>query len=672
MANPTWDETEETESSAVPTWDDTEEATPVETSFSDKAKAFVNAPSPLGPSLADTAKTVQDFGIGAAQGATLGAADEIGGGLAALLEKGAGKLGFGPAAVDEQLEAQGFEVPGTSLEDTYRDYQKGSEQAFKAAGDRSPVANTLGNLGGSVASGTALGGALGIGSKAKNAQSAWDIYKSQGKLNAAADLLKKGATTYAKAAPAIAAESALVSEGNLSNEQGREKLGKDVLSGLGTGLPVVLGMEGLTEVAAPAAKAGLNAIDDKFSKFVQDTPFLRKYGIGIKHGEMGTKPTTEGGLKNLENLEKIRTQGMLDNVYQANDKLGAEVGQSISDATSRGVQVNTAAPIQKSIQELQFTPQKLQTISDEVGSRGNNILGKINSFLNKTASPSETHELINDIDAFIGKFDATRMKTQSDDDILDILHSVRKNMSEQLKTDVPEYRQAAQRFAEYRQYVPETILSKSTPSDISGVFMGNLKNAEGKLYKGLEELQSGATAQGSGGKPGRNAYDNLLKGMREFEFKEKLRNEDLIKQGKAPNSNPLAQSSDEFEKTMSGFSDEANFLKDVQTVKSPFVTGQNLISQVGQMGHSGALSTSLLVGRAKKPIQEISRKAYNMAPQKLGELATKMKASPGLKILGQALEDGLANGDQAKKNAAIFSILQNPEARLYLDNEDEN
>ncbi len=49
-----------------------------------------------------------------------------------------------------------------------------------------------------------------------------------------------------------------------------------------------------------------------------------------------------------------------------------------------------------------------------------------------------------------------------------------------------------------------------------------------------------------------------------------------------------------------------------------------------------------------------------------------MKTAPGLKILGEALEQGLANGDQAKKNAAIFSILQHPEASLYFQNEDEN
>jgi hypothetical protein len=622
---------------------------------------------------APVAEGAQDFSIGAAQGVTLGAADEIGGGLAALLEKGAGKLGFGPAAVDQQLEEQGFQVPGTSLADTYREYQQGSEQEFKDANERSPVLNTLGNIAGSATTGIAAGKALGIGNQAKNSKSAYDVYKSEGKLNAAADLLKKGATTFAKASPAIAAESALVSEGNFDNAESREKLGKDVIGGLAFGVPTVLGLEAATDLVAPAAKAGLNVVDDKFSKFVQNNPFMRKYGIGIKHGEMGTKPTTEAGLKNLENLQKLRTQGMVDNLYQTNDKLGKELGATLTNATNQGILIDTDTPLRKALNDLQFKPDKLEAIKKDTGARGQKILGKIQTFLDRTdVTPIEAKELLKDIDTFGGKFDNTRLKTQSDDDILDLLDSVRSNLFEQLKTTVPEYGEQAKRFAEFRNFNTDTILAGSTPVDYSKAYTGEMDDAvKDKLFNKLKEMQQGATAQGTGAKNGRDAYENLIKGMKEFEFREKFRNDNLIKQGKAPNTSPLVQSSNEFGQTMSKFSDEANFLKDVQTVKSPFVTGQNLVSTVGQMGHSGALSTSLIVGKVKKPIADISRKAYNMPGEKLNTLADQMISSPGLKVLGQALKEGLENGDQAKKNAAIFSILQNPESRLFFEGDEE-
>jgi hypothetical protein len=618
---------------------------------------------------APVAETAQDFSIGAAQGATLGSADEIGGGLAALLEKGAGKLGIGPAAVDEQLQDQGFEIPGTSLADTYRDYQKGSEQAFKDSAERSKVANTLGNIGGSVASGVALGGALGIGSKAKDAKSIYDVYKDSGKLKAGIELLKRGGTTYAKAAPAIAAESALVSEGNLSDEQSREKLGNDVLGGLAFGVPTVLGLEAATDLVAPAAKAGLNAVDEKFGKFVQNNPFMRKYGIGIKHGEMGTKPTTEAGLNALESQQIDRTKGMMDNVYAADKTLGKAVGKSIEDATASGAQLDIEKPVTKALKALDFSYNTFQDMADSA--RGRHIFEKIQKNMNGTVNPSEAKGLLDDIDAFIGKFNASRHRTTAEEATLSTLNKVRKELSDQMKKDIPGYGQAAERFTEFRRLVPETILAKDRPADVADIFMGNLRNSEQKLYDSLNELQMGATSQGSGSSNTRKAFGNIQDGMKQFETNEATRNAALQAQGLAPNVNPLVQSADEFTKQTKQFSDEANFLKDVQTVKSPFVTGQNLVSTVGQMGHAGALSTSLLVGKVKKPIADISRKAYNMPGEKLNTLADQMITSPGLKVLGQALKDGLENGDQAKKNAAIFSILQNPESRLFFEGDEE-
>lgn len=663
MANPSWDDTEEVQS-AAPSWEDTEESGP---------SVLDNAISSIAPTIQPLAETAQDFSVGAAQGATLGSADEIGGGLAALLEKGASYIPGTEAnktkQIDEQLKAQGFSVPEESLADSYRAYQKGSEQAFKNAADRSPIANTLGNITGSVPTSIALGGALGIGNQAKNAKSVYGVYKDSGKLKAGLDLLQKGGTTFAKAAPAIAAESALTSQGTLSDEQGREKLGEDVLSGLAYSAPAVLGLEGLTGLAVPAAKAGINAVDERFSKFVQDNPFMRKYGIGVKHGEMGTKPTTESGLKNLENLEKIRSRGTLDNIYSADKTLGKAVGKSIEDATKSGQTVDVAKSLGNTLDALDYSYNQLADIAENP--RGRQIFEKIQKGAT-SLTPDEAKYLLNDVDAYRERFKAMRVPGPLvEERIIPALDKFRQTLSNQLKTEIPEYGQAAQRFTEFRRLIPETILSKDIPSDVSGVYMGNLRNVDSKLYKAIEDLQMGATAQGSGAKTGRQAYENLMKGMKEFELNEKIRNDELIKKGITPNDNPLVQSSDEFNKTMSGFSDEANFLRDIQTIKSPVITDtKQALSNIGGLGRT-TLGTSLLVGKVKKPIADLSRKAYNLPAEKLNSLSQQMQQTPGLKVLGQALADGLQNGDQAKKNAAIFSILQNPDARLLINDDEE-
>jgi hypothetical protein len=671
MANPTWDDTEEIDSSATaPSWDNTEEVAP--------EKSFMDQEVPLTPFFDPTVRdvidnpvtqTIDDTAVGAVQGATLGAADEIGGGISALLEKGLGYIPGTGAHKTKEANAK-LGIPDESFGETYRGYQKSSEKAFKDAGDRSPVFNTLGNIGGSVATGIGVGGLLGIGNTAKGTKSVYDIYQNQGKMKALMELGKRGGTSALKATPAMAVESALVSEGNFDNEQTREKLGEDVLSGVAFGIPTMLGLNGITEIAAPAAKAGLNAVDEKFGNFVKDNPFMRKYGIGVKYGENGIKPTTEAGLNMLEGQQIDRTKGMLDNVYTADKTLGKAVGKSIEDATTSGTRLDINKPVTKALTALNFSYNTFQDMAESA--RGRHIFEKIQKNMGGDVSPAEAKGLLDDVDAFIGKFNASKHRTTAEEATLSTLNKVRKELSDQMKKDIPAYGAAAERFTEFRRLVPETILSKERPAEITDIFMGNLRNSDQKLYDSLNDLQLGATSQGSGSSNIRKAFGNAQVGMKEFEANEATRNAALQAQGLAPNVNPLVQSADEFTNQTKQFSDEANFLKDVQTVKSPFVTGQNLVSTVGQLGHSGALSTSLLVGRAKKPLVNLGRKAYNMPAEKLSALAAEMKASPKLKILGQALEDGLANGDQAKKNAAIFSILQNPEASLYFSNDEED
>jgi hypothetical protein len=634
-------------------------------------------------------ESAQDFSVGAAQGATLGAADEIGGvaatGFEKLLSRIPGTSAYDSRQVDEKLKAEGFQVPEESLADTYRSYQKGSEAAFQKSADRSPIINTLGNIAGGATTGIAAGKALGLGGAAIGPKPlVSNVAANKGKIQSIAELMKGAATTgsrgkdflaqapgtLAATAPIAAAESVLNSKGTLTDEQGREKILQDMGSDLAVGLPAVLGVKGAVDVAAPAAKQAMGALDDRFSKFVQDNPFLRKYGIGIKHGEMGTKPTTEAGLAALEGQQIDRTKGMMDNVYKADKTLGQAVGKSIDDATAAGTRLDIAKPVTKALTALNFSYNTFQDMAESA--RGRHIFEKIQKNMGGDVDPTEAKGLLDDVDAFIGKFNASRNRTTAEEATLSTLNKVRKELSDQMKKDIPAYGQAAERFTEFRRLVPETILAKDRPADVADIFMGNLRNSDQKLYDSLNELQMGASSQGSGSSNVRKAFGNVQSGMKQFETNEATRNAALQAQGLAPNANPLVQSADDFAKQTRQFSDEANFLKDVQTVKSPFVTNQNIVSTVGQLGHSGALSTSLLVGKAKKPIMDAGRKAYNMPAEKLNTLADQMMTSPGLKVLGQALKSGLENGDQAKKNAAIFSILQNPEARLLVDQEEEN
>src|ERR1041385_94730 len=91
--------------------------------------------------------TAGDFARGAAQGATLGFADEL--------------TGAGEATWDK-LKALAMSQPSSPWAELYRKHQKESQAAYEASKQRSPIAYGAGQLAGNVGLG-ATTGALGLG-----------------------------------------------------------------------------------------------------------------------------------------------------------------------------------------------------------------------------------------------------------------------------------------------------------------------------------------------------------------------------------------------------------------------------------------------------------------------------------------------------------------------------
>jgi hypothetical protein len=48
-----------------------------------------------------------------------------------------------------------------------------------------------------------------------------------------------------------------------------------------------------------------------------------------------------------------------------------------------------------------------------------------------------------------------------------------------------------------------------------------------------------------------------------------------------------------------------------------------------------------------------------------------LEGTPALKFLGSSLREAIEQNDAFKRNAALFSILQNPAAKALIDTENE-
>jgi hypothetical protein len=622
----------------------------------------------------NTGETLLDGSKGVASGMTLGLADEIGGGISAGLDHAVeGISGLIPGTDAHKLKELGIEGP--SLLEKYRMYQENGEKEFDKAAENSPITNTVGSLAGSLASGTIAGKAAGVfGGAAKTAKPVTDIWKNQGKLKAAGEIIKRGSVNFAKASPLMAVESL----GNSKHDIIGEELGSDeqinalknVGNDLAYGLPAIVGMQAVGDLVAPAAKAGANKVKNFVGDMVEDSDFAQQMKIMNEYGEQGINPVARknkvklgSGEEGLIRRETSRAQGLMDEVLAADESLGKDVGASLHRAEQSGLKLNLDPVVDKSFQSLSKAYDMMEAIGEDA--RGRKIFNTIATRSSQPVSPSEAKMVLDDVDAFINKFKSAGTRDVVQQTILDNLIVFRKNLSNEMKTAIPEYGKAAGRFEEFRRLVPETIIAGDVPQDVSGVYMGSLKNPEKAMLNKMKAITKGSTSTGSADDSIKEALENHIQGLNKWEAAEAARG---VK-------NPLPRSASDYAKVIREYANDAAARRSATTVAE----AKSIVTAAtgfGQASRSMTLGAANLAGRtgATKAVRsagQFARHVYNLPADKLSKSADKLLLNPKTKHLGTALQKALANPDQSNRNAVLFTIMQNPESSIIFDVDDE-
>jgi len=618
--------------------------------------------------LSSIANTGLDTAKGVAQGITIGAADELSAIPSAAAEYLYNK--FNPT--NRELASKGFKIDKPGILDLYRKNQQDIQKEYTKASDESPWAFTAGQLAGGMTSGSAIGGALGIGGEAAgNAPKLIDIAKNEGKLKALGELGIRGLKTYKQAAPTIALESALSSkEGGLTSIPEAKQLGEDTVGGLLFGLPAVLGLQAVTELGGPALKA----IPNKIGDIVEETPLLRQMKVAYGYGEQGINPKSQKALldtspESLTRLDNTRSKALVDEIQAADQRVGQAVGQSLESATASGKLVNVDADTKAALSQVGSLADKYPEIAQN--SRAQQIFGKIAS-TESNLTPTESKDLIDYMDAYIAKFKSATNKTPLEEGILGNLLTTRKSFSNTLKTQVPEYAQAAERFQQFRKLVPETLLAGSRSPDVVSQQFGKATDQE--LFDKIKPLIQGTTKQGSGTAPVRENFTQAMQGMKDFEAQEAER----LASGQIKES-ALKRPASAIEDQIKKYSDDAvargsmdalephtglgNLMK--QTVTGTGDTGRSIALSSANM--AGRISKTIGAGATKNPVAQMSRAIYNAPHETVGALAQKLKSSPGFEKYGNQLEHALSSPDQNRRNQVLFTIMQNPSARAFVD-----
>lgn len=642
-------------------------------------KSSVPAVSKSGDILASLGESALDTSRGVGQGLLMGATDEIGGGLSALIEKAMNT--FDPT--NAKLAEQGFKVEQPELADLYRKNQQDIQAELKGSQERSPWLYTAGQIAGGMTSGSAVGGLLGMGKNAANAKSITDIARNEGKLKALAELGLRGGKAYVKAAPAIALESALSSEkGGLLDEQERNKLLEDTVGGLMFGIPTVAGLEAVTEVAAPLAREAAKGTKNYLTDLVKETPLLRQMKVSYDYGKQGINPKSQSVLLNtdlnnplnLTQLDNNRTQKLISEIEQAGKKIGQTVSESLQKAEVNGQIVNLAPDTLQTLRDLSTLTARYPEIT--ANPRAGKIFAKITEG-GTDVTPTEAKDVIDYMDAYINKFKASTNITPSEQGILSNLLDSRKRFSNTLKIAIPEYRVAAERYSEFMKLVPETIISGSTPVSVEGKMASEMNNFDKKLFDQLKRLNQGATKEGSAQQSTREAFVNTVKGLKTFEQQEA----DRVAKGLI-NDSAFARTASEIEDEIKKNADDAVARSSMDALE-PHTgiprTFQNVITGTGETGRSMALSAANVSGRMSKkiaqsptnPVSKIASSVYNAPNETTLALSQKLKQVPELQKYGVSLEDALNSPDQNKRNQVLFTIMQNPKARAFIKDEEQ-
>lgn len=203
-----------------------------------------------------------------------------------------------------------------------------------------------------------------------------------------------------------------------------------------------------------------------------------------------------------------------------------------------------------------------------------------------------------------------------------------------------------QKFRDVRAGTVETILNKARPEELSDVWQSDFAKSEIKKllfddFKKILEKLSDPSTTGTESRTIVSKLEQRINGLNEKYPDLNLKVKDLIEDIKDVSAQKNIR---------------AKLVTSHNTSASP---AADLVTRLSDLvGYGGAGVVAGNVARIPVAFNNFIVKASD---QTLIPLAQKLKQTPGLQHIGQALEDGVVN--KSGKNAALFMIMQNPEAR---------
>lgn len=541
------------------------------------------APSDV-PQQSSAVDNLKDIGQGAAQGLTLGFADEL-----------AGLIGASGKKLSNDKR---------DFSELYRQYKDLAEQSYEESKARSPYLTGISEFG---------AGALIPGGAA--------IKGAQGLSKAGAVLRGAG----------IGAATGAVGAVGQSKETELKELTKD--AALGGAVGGILG--GVTGGIGGVFSKGKSIADDEL-------PLVRQTKLALEEGKQGKGFYSQSSIDRLNKESEEAVKSVLDPLSK---------GREFADKAYDDFLNSFDSPISPSTKNLESVSDLATVIEDKMGrmSSGKKLIDELAAYQEGKLLPRDIKNL---------QINLRKAQENIPGEFKDVFSDAQNAITGELK-QLPGYDKVNDLFKRSRE-LSETITSK-VPGEFNESYYSDLNKPKQALAEAAQKIIRKSQDEALGGRP----QQEQLKRLQDLLTKTSSENPELLKSMGVNNV-------DDFVKNIRKSADKENLLQNIQGQDA--FNKNNMIGDFASLGKRGLMLSSNLVGQAVGSMASsqsvpatITRALYTASDDMLRGVATNLKSAPGAKHLGSALEAALDNKSVAAKNAALFSIAQNPDARKVVD-----
>lgn len=551
----------------------------------------------------------------------------------------------------------------------YRKFLEIQEQKTKEAEERSPTLMMGGEIVGSLAPALLTGGtALGLtGGRAAAQLGGKQLLKAAGKA-----ALVEGA--FGTGAGGLT--GALTSEeGRLigSTPKERSKLWEDIKSGALTGGVIGAGMGAASPYAGKVIKAAKEKGSEAMDKFLLTGEMKTAFELG----EQGKGQITKKQ-RNLRLGEKKQAVSFFkEALLTAEDVTADQFKKPLSVASEMGAVVK---PTETNINRFGKASDLFRSFGYE------DVADELISISVDGVSPSKAYQLRSKLK------DLSSQNNQFGGFIQPLIKNIDDQIENSLQTDAIQealiennlstsYKKGLKTYSDFLKSTIEAILEEGRPPDARGKFFYDLDSRNKKLYDQLDYVVSHLELPGTTSEAARNSLLNEEGGMVPMLSK-------MIKDD-PETLNRIAQETGE--RLGISFKD-ANDFKTKLVNKMHRASTEAVTSRVTQgereiasgIGIGDLLSRkplvwgSNLVGQAKYYTKDFAKQlsetapgkfssyVYNMPENKLRSISTRYYEDPKYGKYAKQLATALDAGDNVKKQAVLFALIQQPDFRNKL------